>query len=1305
MNLPNELPRVTWLPEMSGGSGERDSEVVEREFSFGSNTHPYLADHGFHDMAVLPGSFYIELVRFTHQQVFGHPANDLHRISFERPVLLAEDVTLTVRARRNERQGSIAYEVFEASVEQLHTETAPAPCAHLEVSLSADGGKSDSTSVVLQDQSATRSAAAFYSALRRNGNQYGPGFQVLDHIQQTNAEVVGQIVGTARSATGSDDLLSPPLLDAMPQLLASFTLEQGKTFILQSIQNLRVVRSTGTEPCSVRVSRTDAASMDAANLVGEARVVDAHGIELWSASGVTLAFIDPPAASASALKEKLRICVASTFTAEPLEDSLTFWGDHFGRPVEAEFAPYNQVFQQLLDPASAFYRNRSGINFIVLALEDWLHENKHILRSPETDRADACFGARARTILPNGLEIAHLNRYETDYVYQEIFGDLSYLRHDIQLADGNTVIDIGANIGLFSLFVMSQCHKPAIYAFEPSPRVHDLLRANCAAYGDPSRVKAFNAGVAEKKGSAQFTFYQHSSVFSSFHPDEHEDRAAIEAVVRNVVENEMQDAGDVSDADVHALTTQRLQAETIDCPLTSVSDIIRENGLQKIHLLKIDAEKSEIGILRGIAEEHWPLIEQIVMEIHDRSRAAVDEIEQQLVARGFRCAVVEEKLLQESGLFNIYATRRPIAEPQNRAASGLQKKVDEFCAALEGFVSKQPAPLVLAVTPRAEIGVDPSRDEALAAAEQQILSRASRHSQIRTVSSQAILEQYPVTQLHDAHSHQLGHIPFTPEGFAAIGTALSRAAFGIGVRPVKVIALDCDNTLWAGTCGEDGAAGISIPQPFRYLQEFMVRQAEAGVLLALCSKNEEADVQAVFDLRSEMPLRREHIAATQINWDSKPQNLRALAATLNLGLESFVFIDDNPVECAAVLAACPEVTVLQLPADTATIPTFLDALWILDHANTTREDRERSEWYRANAEREEMKAVAPTLADFLEGLQLKVDITEISADQLARVAQLTLRTNQFNLTTVRRSEGELQQFLTSGGRVLVTSVADRFGDYGLVGAVLYQEIADRIIVDTMLLSCRALGKGIEHHMLSDLAKRAQITGKTMVQLSYRPTERNEPARAFVEKLTDGGYLPKGSAATFEVAASTLATLRYAPDEQAASATSVASPTESSVKASRGLNLSTPLQRLGSELNCVAAVVAAIDSKKRQANTSASSELSGLEVFTGADALERSLESIWKKALGRASIGFNENFFDAGGTSLQAVGVVAMIRRHLSKNASIVALFECPTISLLAARLRSEDAGHDEAGEAAAASAESRGRQRKIKLVKRKTASA
>ncbi|HEX3868714.1 MAG TPA: HAD-IIIC family phosphatase, partial [Gemmatimonadaceae bacterium] len=564
------------------------------------------------------------------------------------------------------------------------------------------------------------------------------------------------------------------------------------------------------------------------------------------------------------------------------------------------------------------------------------------------------------------------------------------------------------------------------------------------------------------------------------------------------------------------------------------------------------------------------------------------------------------------------------------------------------------------------------------------------HPHIRALGSRAILERYPVRELHDPHSRQAGHVPFTTEGYAAIGTALFRAVFRINAPLVKVIALDCDNTLWQGVCGEDGPEGVAVTAPFRRLQEFMIAQTRAGVLIALCSKNNEADALAVFDRHPGMALRREHLAGWCINWDDKPSNLRTLAAKFNLGLDSFVFIDDNPLECAAVRAACPEVTVLQLPTDHERIPAFLENIWLFDHASATREDQERSQWYRANAEREEMRAAAPTLHDFLESLQLRVEIAEPTDDQLARVAQLTLRTNQFNFTSIRRSEAEVRALLASGGRCLVTTVKDRFGDYGLVGVTLYTAESDSVTVDTLLLSCRALGKGVEHRMVAELAKRALREGKSLVKMHCRPNDRNAPAIAFFERL--GAVARTPSELSLDLPASTLADLRYNPEEQstANAASNQSTRPEKFVRA----NFSAVLQRIGEEFTSAAAVVAAIETSNQ---THSSETIAELEPNDGASSLEHSLAAIWKKALHRPHIGYNERFFDAGGTSLKAVMVVAMIRRELKKDISIVTLFESPTIKLLAARLEASDGAKTASTEAA----ESRGRARRQKLLGRK----
>ena len=1291
------------LPALPAVQADRVHAPQIVEFRISTRSFPYLSDHGFHGMTVLPGAFHIALIRKIHREIFHRDAATLRHIEFEKPVILTDDdVALTVRIEQRD-DGSVAYELFEATGDAMQNSVLTRRCARMQVdagqAMHADNNAAPKVST--EDFSGHAKPLAtgdeFYRQLRANGNDYGPHFQTLAGLSLSQSQITGSFADAAVNAPDSGTFPAPPLLDATSQILSAFTLDRGRTFILKSIERLVLRAPNGARPCRAIASRADSGAVGDSGLLGSVEVVDANGALLWELTGVALAFIDRPASVENISAVETRLCVASTFTAEPLEDSLKYWAAHFGRSVRVDFAPYNQVFQQLLDPMSAFRRNRDGINLIVLGIEDWLREDRRALLSTDPARAAACFGDRPRHTLPGGIEIVHLNRYETDYVWQEIFGDASYLRHGIRLENGDTVVDIGANIGLFSLFVMSRCKAPQIFAFEPSPRVFDLLRANCAAYGDPARVRAFNCGVAEKKGSAQFTFYEHSSVFSSFHADEHEDRASVQAVVRNVLQHESPDA--VLDADISELTADRLRAEAIECPLTSISDIIRENRIERIHLLKIDAEKSELGILRGIDEAHWPLIEQIVIEVHDRTRAAVKSIEAQLTRRGYRCAVVEEKLLEHSGLFNVYATRRaPIAAAGNDAACELQRNTDQFCTALDTFVTSAPAPLILAIAPR----TSSAADAALDAAERQVLARASRHPQIRAIGSREIFTRHPVREMHDPHSHQLGHMPFTQEGYAAIGTALSRAVFSIGAPPVKVIVLDCDNTLWQGLCAEDGAAGVVVTPAFRRLQEFMIGQMQAGVLLALCSKNQEADVLAVFEQRTDMPLRREHLAGWRINWEPKPDNLRALAAQFNLGLDSFVFLDDNPVECAAVRAGCPEVIVLQLPQQHERIPAFLDSLWVFDRATATKEDRERSQWYQANSQREDLRTAASTLRDFLDGLQLRIEVAEAADEQLARVAQLTMRTNQFNLTSIRRSENEMRELLKSGVKCLVTSVSDRFGDYGLVGAILFTSSANRCTVDTLLLSCRALGKGVEHRMLAELASHALREGKPLIELPYHRTERNEPARNFLSQL---GTLPASSDFTIEFPAAALAELRYEPNSQSAelhgatpgSAIRNAAATAGGSDRSK---LSAAMQRIGDELCTIEAVVAAMQSSR--VSTGRTILPDGPDTVENASAIERSLAAIWKKALGRTHIGVTENFFDAGGTSLKAVVVVAAIRRELKRNISIISLFECPTIQLLAAKL-DDSAKPADTGNATDSSAESRGRQRRNKLIKRRVA--
>ena len=208
------------------------------------------------------------------------------------------------------------------------------------------------------------------------------------------------------------------------------------------------------------------------------------------------------------------------------------------------------------------------------------------------------------------------------------------------------------------------------------------------------------------------------------------------------------------------------------------------------------------------------------------------------------------------------------------------------------------------------------------------------------------LKPYPVEVYYDPQRDQLGHIPYTPLFYAALGTILARRVHALKSPAYKVIVLDCDNTLWKGVVGEEGIAGITIPPAWSRLQQFMVEQASKGVLLCLCSKNDESDVLDVFEQRPDMVLKRDHLVAWRINWEPKSENIRALAQELNLGLDSFIFLDDNPVECAEVQAGCPEVLTLRLPID-GDIAGFIEHVWAFDRLSVTSEDQQRTAMYQA----------------------------------------------------------------------------------------------------------------------------------------------------------------------------------------------------------------------------------------------------------------------------------------------------------------------------------------------------------------------
>jgi FkbH-like protein len=479
-----------------------------------------------------------------------------------------------------------------------------------------------------------------------------------------------------------------------------------------------------------------------------------------------------------------------------------------------------------------------------------------------------------------------------------------------------------------------------------------------------------------------------------------------------------------------------------------------------------------------------------------------------------------QELLDPVGLFarnrNGYNVALVRFEDWRRA--GIEESARRLADAVRQASTKAPAPLIVAICPPAHEAAGRIVGEAPAGL-----------SAVHIITPAELQALYPVDEIYDPHGDELGHLPYTPEFFVALATAIARKIHAIATPPYKVIALDCDDTLWAGICGEDGPDGVIIDAPRRALQEFIAGRRLAGMLLALCSKNNEEDVVETFRAHPDMPLRLEDFVARRLNWESKAANLAALAQELELGLDSFILVDDNPKECTEAQAGTPEVLALPLPARADEIPEFLNHVWAFDRARVTAEDRRRPELYAQRAERLRAERAAASLEEFLDSLNLEVRITPLEPSQVARVAQLTRRTNQMNATCVRRTEGEIQSL--ADAECLTVDMKDRFGSYGLTGAIIFTVRGSSLVVDTFLVSCRALGRGVEHRMVARLGEIALERGLERVEIPFVPAQRNRPAALFLDSLR-----PADADSVYRLSAAEAAAVRYQPSRATAPVT-------------------------------------------------------------------------------------------------------------------------------------------------------------------------
>lgn len=514
---------------------------------------------------------------------------------------------------------------------------------------------------------------------------------------------------------------------------------------------------------------------------------------------------------------------------------------------------------------------------------------------------------------------------------------------------------------------------------------------------------------------------------------------------------------------------------------------------------------------------------------------------------------------------------------------------------------------------------------------------------------------------YDTASNDLAHIPFTMEHYSSLALAIARKVHASLVPAHKVLVLDCDNTIWRGVVGEDGLGGITISPAFAELQRFALNVHQQGVLICLVSKNAERDVLEVFEKRSDMILKLDQVVAYRINWDSKPQNLRSIAQSLNLGLDSFVFLDDNPVECALMEAELPQVVTLQVPGEDR-ILSFLSNIWAFDKISVTDEDVRRTQMYKEDAARQQFEESSADIADFIASLQVVTDIEPpINADW-PRLSQLTQRTNQFNFSTIRRTEPELRALEKEGATILRVRVKDRFGDYGLVGMVIARYETDCLVVDTFLLSCRVLGRGVEHAILRKLGDIAVTRKISLVVIPLVPTSKNEPARAFVDSVAQRYRHDEPDRMVFAIPSSEVRSVAHRPGhdpvEVINASKSVARTLSSDSKATVITDRSLRYLALARDLTTGEAVAAAVKFQNTR-----SRELLGDAALPTTDC-ERRMLALWEDILGVSALGIDDDYFALGGTSLAAASMFAEISRRFGIRLPLTTILTSPTVRLL-----------------------------------------
>ena len=366
----------------------------------------------------------------------------------------------------------------------------------------------------------------------------------------------------------------------------------------------------------------------------------------------------------------------------------------------------------------------------------------------------------------------------------------------------------------------------------------------------------------------------------------------------------------------------------------------------------------------------------------------------------------------------------------------------------------------------------------------------------------ALVARHGSEHWHDERKWLTARLPIAAGYLLQMARAWMHFIVPLSGRTAKVLVVDLDNTLWGGVIGEDGMAGIKVgPEypgaAYQALHRALLDLSRKGILLAICSKNNLDDAMEALEKHPGMLVRAKHFAALRINWTDKAQNLREIAQELNVGSDALAFLDDNPFEREQVRAALPEITVIDLPKDPLEYASAVRNCAAFERLTLSAEDQQRTEMYAAQKQRAGAEQSFQSKEDFFRFLEQEAELEPVSDLTLARVAQLTQKTNQFNLTTRRYTEPQIAEMAKKPEwNIFSIRVRDRFGDHGLVGVAIAHDEGEQCKVDTFLLSCRVIGRTVETALLAHLAESAAQRGRKRLVGWFLPTKKNAPARDF-----------------------------------------------------------------------------------------------------------------------------------------------------------------------------------------------------------------